>query len=191
MSKFVYHGSNISALKLIKPRKSTHRHEWVYATQELATSALFMGKHSDFICQIGIFNGSLYIFERFEGALKYAYQGYSGSIYKLSGENFKSGQTTWSAELVSDRNEPVLEEIMVEDALEFLIKLEKQGKFKIYRYPNKPECAPQDKSDLIEKAAKWTIEVGDSILDQVKKYHPDILEKVMTRVEELRNNKGT
>jgi len=183
---FVYHASKNRGLKIIKPRESTHKQRWVYATKDIITSAMFLGNNSDFICQTGVENGKPCIYEQFKGALEHAYAGQQGSIYKVDGKNFKSDQTSWSAEVVSDKAQVVLEEIKIEDSLKFLLKLEKEDKLKIYKYPNKPPHAPKDKGDIIKKAVQWTFDFGESTLDQVKKYHPDVLPEVLKRLKNIR-----
>jgi hypothetical protein len=182
-SNVVYHASTTGGLSVIEPRESTHKQKWIYATKDIVTSAMFLGENSDFICQTGVEGTKPYIFERFSGALEHAYSKKKGSVYVLNGENFKSGQTSWSAEIVSEKPEVIAKEIIVDDALEFLFRLEKDKKLEIYRYPNRPASALRGKDDIIEKAAEWTIDFGDSILDQVKKYHPDILPEVTRRIE--------
>ncbi len=119
------------------------------------------------------------MYERFEGALEHAYKGKSGSIYKLSADGFMEESAISSGELVSEEETDVIEEIEVEDALEYLENLEAEGKLRIYRYPEIPEGFPKDKSDIVEKAVQWTIDFGEHILDEVEKYHPDVLERVL------------
>ncbi len=185
---FVYHASKTQSLTVLEPRESTHKQKWVYATKDIVTSAMFLGDNFDFICQTGVENGKPYIYEQFEGAFQHAYSEKTGSIYKLNAVNFKNGKTSWSAEVVSEKVEPVLEEINIDDVSKLLFKLEKEGKLKIYKYPNKPSNVPKDKSDLIEKAARWTIDFGDNTLEQVKKYHPDILKAVLKRINDLKKS---
>jgi len=184
--KIVYHASKTHGLITLQPKESTHRQKWLYATKNIATSAMFLGKNFDFICQTGTENGKPYVYEQFKGALEHAYTGQTGSIYKLDGKNFKSGRTSWSAEVVSETAVSVLEEINIKDSLKFLFDLQKEDKLKIYRYPNRPKNAPKDKSDIINKAAQWTIDLGENVLEQVKKYHPDILPKVLKKIEEIK-----
>ncbi len=183
-SPYVYHASNTKGLKKIEPQKSTHKQSWVYATKDLATSAMFLGNNFDFICQTGGPVGDPHIFERFAGALEHAYKGRSGVNYKLPAEFFEGGRTQWEAEVISEQAVPVVEEIDVEDALSFLESLEKDGKLRIYRYPNAPEGTPQDKSDIVWRAVAWTIDVGERYLDFTEQYHPDVLSRV---IQELRN----
>jgi len=183
MSHFVYHASKKQNLKILKPNVSTHKNLWLYATKDMETSSLFLGDNSDFICQVGLENGKPYVVERFKGALAHAYKNKSGSIYKIKGDKFKTDKTSWSAELVSEEEVKPVNESKVKDALKFILNLKKEGKVKIYNYPNLPIGYPTDKSDLIEKAVSWTNDFGSKILDEIKKYHPDILPEVHRRLD--------
>ena len=40
--KYVYHGSSIPNLKIIKPHRSTHLENWVYATPSKAIATIFL-----------------------------------------------------------------------------------------------------------------------------------------------------
>ena len=180
----VYHCSLTAGLKKLSPKPSTHKKPWVYATKDIATSAMFLGDNWDFICQTGMYDGLPQIYERFKGAFDYAYKNKKGSLYVLDGKNFKEGMTSWSPEVVSEFEEPVLEEVKVHDIEQFLSKLEKEGKLKIYFYPKLPPHAPKDKSDVIEKAVKWTRDFGEHTLEQIEKFHPDVLNKVLTTLVE-------
>ena len=41
-NKYVYHGSHIPDLKVIKPHKSTHQQNWVYATSSKAVATIYI-----------------------------------------------------------------------------------------------------------------------------------------------------
>lgn len=180
---YVYHASPVQDLKILKPRSSTHKKSWVYGALNIETAAMFLGNNNDFICQTGIsFNDKPHIIERFEGALEKAYAGQKGSIYELKGETFKSGQTSFMAEVVSEVPVEVLEEKKIEDVLGYLLKMEKEDKVEIYRYPNKPKGFPDDKSDIVDRAIKWTIDFGEDVLKQVQDYHPDVLKEVVVQL---------
>lgn len=179
---YVYHSSDISGLKILEPRISTHKKPWVYATKNIASSAMFLGKNSDLICQTGIIDSKPYIWERFTGALQVAYQGRKGSIYLLEPGTFKSGQTSWSEELVSDHPVTVKKEMIVDDVFEFLKQLKDKRELNIYCYPDAPPGFPSGKQDLIEKAIKWTIEFGEDTLNDIEKYHPDITGEIIERL---------
>lgn len=80
----------------------------------------------------------------------------SGYIYELDASNFKSGQTGWSAEMVSDREEKVIDVTYVENVYNELIKLNDEGIIKLYLYPERPSRIPLDNSDLIFKVIRWS-----------------------------------
>ena len=183
--KYVYHASNTGGLTHIEPRKSTHKQPWVYATKDIATSALFLGEWFDFINEVGTSNGITWVFERFDGALEHAYKNKSGFIYKLPAQTFMGGKTQWSSEVVSTEVVNVIEETTVENTLNYLYELEKKGKIKIYRYPDVPEGYSNDKNDIIQKAVVWTLDYGEKYLDLIEQYHPDILAVV---VDKLKSN---
>lgn len=186
-NKFVYHSSKKQGLKVLKPSVSTHEKRWVYATKDIPTSALFIGDNWDFICQIGASNDKPYVYEQFKGALDVAYKNQSGSIYKLDGRNFHSGKTGWSTELISEHPEKVLEEVVIDDVLVFLLQLEADGKLVIFRFPNKPEGAPQKKEDIVRKAIEWTTRYGGTrYIDTVRKYHTEVIDQVLEGINKAK-----
>ena len=42
----------------------------------------------------------------------------------------------------------------------------------------------KDKEDIIERVVNWTSKSDSTILDDVRKFHPDILEEVKKRLKE-------
>lgn len=181
--KYVYHSSKIQDLKKIEPRVSTHGSSWVYAMEKPEYSLMFLGNHSDLINQTGFDNGIPYIAERFDGALEYAYKNKTGSIYTLDGTDFKSGSTTFSREFVCEHTCEVIKEIKIENALKEILNLEAEGEIKIYRYPILPPWIPEDKSDLIEKVIEWSKFPESTVLETVKQFHPDILQKILQNLK--------
>jgi hypothetical protein len=77
----------------------------------------------------------------------------------------------------------VQEEIGIPDALEFLETLARENKLTIYKFPKSPKGTPTDKSDIVERAVEWTTNFGEHILDDVAKYHPDILPEVLRKLK--------
>lgn len=178
----VYHGSKTSGLKIIEPKVSTHDENWVYATNDIAISATFLDNTGgDFTLSSGIFGESdvFHIIERFEGAFDLRYKNKTGSIYKLSAENFEHKPNICRFELVSDKAVDVLEEIYIEDIGKYILKLEKEERIIIYKYPNRPQRIPIDDQDLVDRGILWTRKHGDVILDQIKLYHPKLLDRVL------------
>lgn len=106
----------------------------------------------------------------------------SGYIYKLDASNFKSGQTGWSAEVVSDKDEEVVEVEYIENVYDELIKLNKEGLIKLYLYPDKPNRIPQDNSDLIPKVIKWQKNGFD--VNRFYELYPELKNKFLQMLEE-------
>ncbi len=47
-------------------------------------------------------------------------------------------------------------------------------------FPNvPPDLQPPDKSDVIERGIDWTVNFGEDTLDEIEKYHPDVLPRVL------------
>lgn len=188
MNKYVYHCSNQSNLKILKPNISTHAKNWLYATKDPIMSAVFLGtKGGDFTCAVGRDSRTTipYICERFEGAFNLRYEGITGSIYTLPGEKFHVNHTTWNEEVVCNRAVIPLKETKIKNAKNYLLNLEKNNELIIKFYPEKIDGIPHNDKDLVERAVIWTKKFGNQILDEIKKYHPHLLEKILNEL----NNK--
>jgi len=155
--KYVYHGSNLSNLKIIKRNRSTHNKKWVYATYSKELSIIFISKKGNDLYYKLSGDGIKYsveLIERKKGMFNDIFN-VSGSIYKLDSKNFISNMTGWTAELISEYDEKVIEEEYIDNVLDELIKLDKDKKIKLYFYPERPIDMPLDNSDLIPKVKKW------------------------------------
>jgi len=155
--KYVYHGSSIPNLQTIKRNESTHMKSWVYACASKAISTIFLSPLGNDLYYSLSGDGVDYpieLVERKSGMFKKIFN-CSGYIYKLNATNFKSGQTGWSAEFVSDKDEDVVSSEFIENVYEELIKLNEKGLIKLYLYPERPNRIPPDNSDLIPKVIKW------------------------------------
>ena len=176
---YVYHGSSIPNLKIIKPNESTHMKKWVYACASKAISIIFLsplGNDLYYSLSGDGINYPVELVERKKGMFKKIFD-CSGYIYKLDATNFKSGQTSWTAELVSDKEEKVIETICIENAYKELIKLNEEGLIKIYLYPERPNRIPNDNSDLIYKLIKWQKNGFD--INKFYKLYPELKDKFL------------
>lgn len=165
MAKVVYHASKVQGLKLIEPRVSSHGQAWVYAAPDLATAAMFLGKHHNFILGSGHVDDLPYIVERFPGAFEQAKGGVAGSIYVLPADTFMLGQTTWAGDWVSASAVQPIDEIQVVNANAFLLDLAQNERLVIKFYPERFEHIPDDDSDLIEMALELQAQHGQRFLD--------------------------
>lgn len=184
--KHVYHGPRMRGIQRFEPRPSTHKKPWVYAAKDPVFAAVFIGLTSNFVFDIRRHPEKKlpYLCERFAGALdeSYSIERNSGSLYVLSGDGFIEGQTQWDEEVVCAEAVVPLEEQPLDDVKAYLLGLERQGRLLIDRYPNRGDWLPADDSDLVEIAAKWTQDFGERILEQFKKYHPHLLDRVLEKL---------
>lgn len=172
---YVFHSGKISGLKVIEPHVSSHGHPWVYATTYLGITAAYLGPWSDFDFYQGVDDGVPVLAERYEGAFEKAFAGRKGSIYLLEKKLFLEGKTPFHAEVVTPEVVHPLDEIVIEDAADFLRRLEREGKLKLYFYPNKPRHVSQDDSDLINKAADLVVRFpGRQIYRNFVERHPKL-----------------
>ncbi len=122
-----------------------------------------------------------YVCERFEGAFDRVFAG-SGSIYTLGAKGFVAGQTSWTEELVSERAAKGLEECRIAHAWDYLRDLERQTCLLIARYPKKIAEIPEDDEDLVVKAAEWTKQFGERVMDALERDHPGLVSRVQSRL---------
>ena len=149
----LYHASRLQGLTEIAPHFGTHGQNWVYATDDIAVAAMFLGRlGGDFTCASGIHNEKPYLCERFTGAFERRYGKASGSLYLLPSNGFLTGQTSYSKDFVSSEAVVPLQEIVVNNARDYLLTLAGDGKIVVKFYPER-YCIPDDDSDLVEKAA--------------------------------------
>ena len=184
--KQLYHASPVQNLIEIIPHISTHGQSWVYATDDLAVAAVFLGRlGGDFTCASGVYQGTPYLCERFAGAFERRYGSVGGSIYILPGENFPAGQTSYSKDFVCGEAVEPLHEIGVDDAGDYLLRLASEGKLIIKFYPER-FCIAENDTDLVEKALRMCQRSAEEALAQVRDFHPQLLGRVMKAIEEQR-----
>ena len=176
----VYHASNQAGLKALIPCKSTHRQSWVYATTDIAFSAIFLYDGAgDLCCSSGLSNGGPYIYERWRGAFYDAYSGKQGAIYELSGKTFQRSSLLVPVEVISEVAVPVLREIVIVDAMSYLIDLQDEGKIQIFLHDQRPSWIPDDDQDLVDRMVRWTKEnPGSDWLTYAEKHHPHLLNRI-------------
>ena len=178
----LYHASPIQGLTQIVPHVGTHGQSWVYATDNIAVAAVFLGRlGGDFTCASGVCDGRPYLCERFAGAFERRYVMASGSLYVLPGDGFLAGQTSYSKDFVSTEAVKPLDEIRVDNAGDYLLRLATEGRIVIKFYPER-YCIAADDSDLVKRAARLYERLGQKALDQVQEFHPDLLDRVKDEI---------
>ena len=178
----LYHASPVQGLTKIMPRVGTHGQSWVYATDDIAVAAVFLGRlGGDFTCASGVHDGRPYLCERFAGAFEQRYGKASGSLYVLPGDGFLIGQTSYSKDLVCAEAVTPLEERQVDNAKDYLLTLAAEEKIVLKFYPER-YCIPDDDSDLVTNAVRMYAQFGQKVLDQVQEFHPGLLDRVKEEV---------
>ena len=151
MMKYVYHGTSVKNLKVIKPIN-----KFVYATPVRKIAIIFISPLGSDLYYSLFGDGVDYpieLVERKAGMFKKIFN-CSGYIYKLNSVNFTSEFTAWTAEVVSMKKEKVISCEYIDNVYDELIKLNDLNKIKLYLYPNRPSKVPDDNSDLIPKIIK-------------------------------------
>ena len=176
----VYHASAESGLEKLAPCESTHRQPWVYATTELAISAIFLNHEGgDLSCSSGLSNGEVYIYERWPGAFDARYEGKGGSIYELPGTTFQCGRTSFTGEVISEVAVPVLREIVIEDAKSYLIDLKSEEQLRIFMHDQRPSWIPEDDQDLVERVIQWSRgNLNSSSVRYTERYLPHLMGRI-------------
>ena len=180
----VYHGSSEHRIKRLEPQKSTHG-VYVYATPEKVLALNFSGRCGDDLTyDIGHFgidkNGPWELVEIIPGAFDKMFSN-SSSIYSLSDETFKDIDTGFK-EVVSEVGVDIIDEEYCENVYEGLLKAEREGLVKIYRYPNKPVGMKADGSDVLDKWRHYKNDMGREFgkynFDRLLYLHPSLIEQI-------------
>ena len=131
----LYHVSSTSGIKVLTPRVSTHGKAYVYAIDNLVTGLLFGARKDDFDFLLSTDeNGTPHVYECYPDAFHSVYDGKSCSVYELADEGFLRGMTSWSPEVVCEREVSVLREVYVANLKEALLDEEAKGNLVIHRY---------------------------------------------------------
>lgn len=186
----VYHGSPVGGMERIIPKISSHGKPYVYATKKRIIATLFLGKWDDFILNLGTTNDNgietINLTERYKNALYEVYGNKSGYLYTLDGTTFEEGRTSYSEEVVSKKEVPVIQCIKIENIILEILNYEKQDKIKIFRFPARPSYIPTDNSDLIRQALsiyKSTSEMRE-IYYCISK-HPYLEEELLKQISQI------
>ena len=179
---YVYHGSPVSGLTHLEPRRSTHGKNWVYATNIKAIAIIHSQKWSDYIFNESINDsGQLELTERLPNAFEEIYKGKTSYLYYLSATNFMEGQTSFTPEVVSEQREEVIKCEVIEDTYKKLLEMERTGEVILYRYPNRPAYIPSDVSDLIKKTKYFLENAIDKkgLVDYAIEKHPKLKDALL------------
>ena len=185
--EFLYHGSHKRGLKVIEPNEAGYGKKYVYATDNLSSPIIFLGRGRNSLEASWTMGGKdQYFCERKEGVLDRWYSGASGSVYLLSPSDFQRDESVGEHEFVSSRPVRVIEETRVADAKLFLSDLAKQGKIRVIEYKDRREVFPDD-SDLVKMCldglGKYSF---DFTLKRIRQLQPQIENEFLEKVQRTR-----
>lgn len=165
----LYHGSTVRNLEVLKPHKSTHGKNWVYATPFRYVALTNIGRDPykrDTYIASGTINGRYYIKELRPGALEKAFARVKGTIYTLNDKDFSHKEELCKFELVASKPQYVIAKEEINDVLAELEKYDRDDVIDIIRFEDRFEEAA-----LLEKVSfEDTLKVYESLSDEDKKF---------------------
>lgn len=188
----LYRGTKIRGLKIMEPRVVNHKEAYVYATTDKIEAIIYSVKGGN-LNYTNIYgyddNGNRCIIERKKNCLKDIYS-VPGRYYIVDDKTFFRHDElgVGDNEYVSKDKVKVLEEVTVPNVYEYFKQLEKEGKLKLYYYPDRPSIYPKDDSDLIECVIVMYIQGFDidKAFERLEYYHPELHNKIEETKEYLR-----
>lgn len=184
MTEYVYHASSKSGLSEILPNVSTHGKSYVYAALDPIYAPFFITNREKSFGDFSLYiarcheTGKPLFCERHRDALKDAFEGMSGSLYKLKAHLFES-KTSWLEEVVSECAVPVEREEPIPDVYSLLLKNKREGSIVVYSYPNRPHYIPHNDGDLVHIAATCIVDRGMNYWGIMKVAHPHLCKNIL------------
>lgn len=193
MEGYVYHGSPNGDIKEFEPRQSTQKGKYVYATKDFVVAGIFGFKMSSLERSIGFSNKeNIYkVIERFD---KYFQKNDRPVyIYKLDGKDFDFFEdNSWGEhEVRCAKCVKPLEVIKFESGFEMLKQFEREGKIKLFLYPDKPCYLPNDDFDMFRSVAKiyaYNPSRNGLIFNKLSMLHPEfssVCEKLKAKMDKM------
>jgi hypothetical protein len=172
----VYHVSNIHGLKTLEPRVSTHGKAYVYALEDMMTGLLFGVRQDDFDFIISTTDeGQTEIYECYPNALEIKYKNQSCSVYELEETGFMRGQTSWSAELVSEKSVSIVNEFIINNIYDKLIEEDGKGKLIMYRYENKSDYKAMISRHIVDRLIRFNALRAIETDERFKKHYSKLI----------------
>lgn len=156
----LYHVSPTAGLKILRPHVSTHKKAYVYAIESMVTGMLFGVHKDDFDFIIATDSeGVPDLYECYPGAFQNVYQGKGCSVYEVCEEGFQRGMTSWSVELVCEKEVNILNETVVEDLYQRLLEEEQKGRLRIHRYEFCDEYRERISCHVVDRMIRFGVDL--------------------------------
>lgn len=158
----LYHVSQITGLKTLRPNVSTHQKPYVYAVENMVTGLLFGAKQDDFDFIITTDDRlKPVVYECYPDAFSRIYQGKGCSVYAVHDSGFRRGMTSWEPELVCDHEVNVEQEIVIRDLYEKLMEEERAGNLEIHRYEYTDAYRKIISSHIVDRLIRFDIDLNN------------------------------
>lgn len=176
----LYHVSNHSGIKVLKPMLSSHGKAYVYAIDSVVTALLFGAKKDDFdFLMDQDENGKTVVYECYPNAFERVYKGKSCSVYEVAEEGFLRGMTSWEPELVFETEVPVLREAVIGDLYIRLLEEVEKGKLELHYYSDDREYKKLISTHIVDRMIRF--DVLDRLETDVRfqTYYKNIIEALL------------
>lgn len=188
---YLFHGSHEPELNILKPLSKLHGEDnkkVVYLTDNIPYAIVYIWSqektgYSKWVTS-WLKDGVAYYEEQFPDQLKAFYEGVSGYLYCLSKSDSILSMQGREGLFYSTESVSVEKSVYIEDVYNELLKYEKQGKFKLYRFS---EATKEKQEDLTDRIASVIKRDGlhDAAEDKngfFKKYFSEAWEKSLKKI---------
>lgn len=178
----LYHVSPKSGLKTLQPHLSTHKKAYVYAIENMVTGLLFGVKMDDFDFIISTDDqGVPCVYECYPDAFRKIYQGKACSVYAVDDDGFMRGMTSWSPELVCEKEVDVVKEIVIDDVYERLSEEEQNGNLKLFRYDFCDEYRKIIAKHIVDRCIRFELDLNRCIERDIRfaTYYKDVIQELI------------
>ena len=178
----LYHVSPESGLKTIQPHTSTHKKAYVYAVENMVTGLLFGVKMDDFDFIISTGDDDVpCVYECYPDAFRKVYQGKSCSVYIVDDSGFQRGMTSWSAELVCEKEVEVIHEIVIDDLYKRFLEEEQNGRLNIFRYAFCDEYRKKIAGHIVDRFLRFNIDLNRCIEQDIRcaTYYKNVVQELI------------
>ena len=175
----LYHGSNISGIKALRPSLSNHEKPYVYLTHSPVLAAIYA--HNPLTRPNGFFSywwgkdGILRYDEYFENQLEAIYSGQQGYVYECGGEYPQLEKMPWV--YLSEAEVPVTNCIIISNLYELLLQYEREGLLIVRRWHEASEKQREIWENVVRRSLAQTdlsTAIGQEYYTYVRAHFPSI-----------------
>lgn len=172
----LYHGSCTGNLNVLKPFISEHKREYVYLSESRVHALLYCVKSNFYTYGFHPESGKLVYTEYYKNALEDLYKGKRGYIYTCAQKENLTPLPGISFAFTSEYEVKILNEVVIDDVLDELLRYENSGDIIIRRYKDlKPGFVQNIKNQIADEFKKYK---GDSskaeYLEFLRERFPDV-----------------